>query len=111
MVREMRVPSSSSSSSEAIDTSISPTCAPDLTALSKGLRTNSDWLYPNSFLKMSVRGIVRILALKDSSAAEGVHEGGPTCTVALVDITKQPPAAVGPLRIPVPEAPQTIRQN
>jgi hypothetical protein len=43
-----------------------------------GLRTDSDWLNLNALLDVRVGRVIRVLALQDLLAAEGVDEGGAT---------------------------------
>ena len=73
------------------------------------MRTDSDRLDLNSLLNMSAGSIVRALMGKDSLAAERVDKGGTACRTSRLG---------GALRedcmsrdVPVPEAPQTIKQN
>lgn len=41
-------------------------------------RTDSDWLYPDTFLDVGIGRVVDVLVLEDILAAEGVDKGGAT---------------------------------
>jgi hypothetical protein len=71
MVREMRVPSSSSSNS--VDRWLRQVIRFDNVEAAREL-TNGDWLNPDAFLKMCIRGIVSIFTLEDLLAAKSVYE-------------------------------------
>lgn len=74
-VREMRVPSSSSSSSAAqLNISLSEPCL--RSSFSLVTRTNSVWLYPNSLFNVSVGCVVVVEPLEHLLSAECVYKGG-----------------------------------
>ena len=73
------------------------------------MRTDGDGLDLDALLNMSGGSVVGLLVAEDGFAAEGVDEGGASCR------SNQRP---GQTELqgrysdsPVPEAPQTIRQN
>jgi hypothetical protein len=61
---------------------------------------------------VSVAGVVRILVAEDGLTAQGVDEGCPTYN-AIFFSNRRPCSSGKSFRavIPVPEAPQTIKQN
>ena len=63
MVKEMRVPSSSSSNSKSIISDLFPN---ENTIV---LRTNGDWLNSDTFLEVCVRRVIGILSLEDFLSA------------------------------------------
>lgn len=73
MVRDIRVPSSSSSNSAESQFNIRSQKAGIWTA-----RTNCDGLDADSFFDVSVGGIIGVLALEDLLSAESVDERGAT---------------------------------
>lgn len=74
MVREMRVPSSSSSNS--VNNLSGRVIQPENAENAENVQelTNSDWLNPYAFFKMCIRGIVSVLTLEDLLAAKSVYE-------------------------------------
>lgn len=74
MVREMRVPSSSSSSSVDFVRMLSCMARVEI------IHTNSDWFYANSFFEVGGLSIIGILPLKNLLSAQSVDEGGATCS-------------------------------
>ena len=68
MVREIRVPSSSSSNSTMVSGNSIRVDGPSL--------TDGDGLYPDTLLGMRVGRVVGILMVEDLLTTEGVDEGG-----------------------------------
>jgi hypothetical protein len=106
MVREIRVPSSSSSASRAKRQKLQKHKC--LTVQ----HTDSNGLDPYTLLDMGILGIVGILAEQNLLAAQRVHEGGTPWSSnehrtreQLIEDFEWSSS------VPVPEAPQTIRQN
>ena len=69
------------------------------------MRTNGDWLDSDPFLEVCVCRVIGILSLEHLFPTKGVHESSSTWEVSL-----RPYLRLWP-NIPVPEAPQTIKQN
>ena len=69
-------------------------------------RTNSDRLDSNSFLEVSIGPIIGVFRLEDSSSAKSVDESGSALLVSLKSSKNKLWE-----EIPVPLAPQTIKQN
>jgi hypothetical protein len=76
------------------------------------LRTDGDGLDLDAFLDMGSAGVVGLLVRENGLAAESVDEGGPACRSKqrLVGGCAVLRGSAG-IDSPVPEAPQTIRQN
>jgi len=71
-------------------------------------RTDSDGLDLDALLDVGRVGVIRVLVLEDLLSAERVHEGGPACAAWSARCHQ---AQWRARHVPVPEAPQTIRQN
>ena len=84
MVRDTRVPSSSSSSSVCY---VRPSSA--LFVCPRLPPTNSDRLDPHSFLEVSVARVVCVLGLEDSFAAKGIDEGGSTLVAVRTELQER----------------------
>lgn len=110
MVSEMRVPSSSSSSSNG---AVSGCPAKEWGVSSSTSRTNRKRLDLDALFDVRVGSIVGFLMLEDRLAAERVDEGGPACSdaVSLEVLPRSASRMKRTVAIPVPEAPHTIRQN
>ena len=74
MVSEMRVPSSSNSSSRH---HVSETLVFQGFQPHRFVRTDCDWFDPHTLLQVRICGIVSILALQDLPATQCVDEGSP----------------------------------
>lgn len=75
------------------------------------MRTNGDRLDPDTLLDVGAGRVVRVLVRENGLAAEGVDEGGPAWGGRMSDRATETGEMWRHGRVPVPEAPQTIRQN
>lgn len=88
-----------------------------------GTHTNSDRFDPYAFLDVCICVVVTVLSLQDLLAAEGIYKGGTTWmqtkrismalvrTTRLIGVIVEQGMKLSVGVLPVPEAPQTIRQN
>lgn len=74
-----------------------------------GELTNGNWLNPNTFLKMRICCIVSVLTVEHLFAAQSVYKCCSTWWKS--NQPSSPQYGSVWLSLPVPEAPQTIRQN
>jgi hypothetical protein len=75
------------------------------------VRTDGDGPDLNALLVVSAVGIVRLLVVQDALSAESVDEGGPAWGSQRVSQWLRRGMKWEGMNAPVPEAPQTIRQN
>lgn len=73
MVKEMRVPSSSSSNSRQNREQLL-----HLVMIEVCIRTNSDWLDPDTLFNVCILGIIGVFALENFPSTESVDKGCPT---------------------------------
>jgi hypothetical protein len=75
------------------------------------IRTDCDRLDLHTIFKVGYSWVVRVLVLEDLLSAEGVYERRAACKLLVRSVVGlMTRAAFGALS-PVPEAPQTIKQN
>jgi len=73
MVSEIRVPSSSSSSSRDAVSHWTTVAKQE-----KPARTDSDWLDAHTLFKVGIGSVVCVFGMQNSLSAQGVHECSPT---------------------------------
>lgn len=76
-----------------------------------GEPTNSDGLYPDALLEMCIVGVIGILAFQHCLTTQGVDKSRSPFWTESAMLSASSMSNVPHVCIPVPDAPQTIRQN